>query len=101
MDNGQFKIMMAEFKGFVQAKFEEHEKLNKVQLEVLTEKERANHECLCQLRDSVTDIQRQLAVTAALRKMKDAAWGAAGGAAMMILVALVKDFLKIKILGGN
>jgi uncharacterized protein YigA (DUF484 family) len=121
--NGQFKLDMAEFKGFVgealraidekntlklesyqkltAERLEAYQKLTAEKLEGIKEQAKENHTCACQVRDAVTELQKQIAVSSAVRKVKDGLWGAIGGGAAMLIIQLGKDFLKAKVLGGK
>jgi len=121
--NGQFKLDMAEFKGFVgealraieersnlkleayqnltAERLEAYQNMTTGKLEDIKEQAKENNICACQVRDAVTEIQKQMAVSTAVRKVKDGLWGAVGGGAAMLIIQLGKDFLKAKVLGGK
>lgn len=110
--NGQFRMEMVEFRGFVtealksveersSIRLEGFVKMTNEKLETIKERTQENHECACQTRDAVTEIQKQIAVSAAVRKVKDSLWGAVGGAGAMLIIQIGKDFLKAKVLGGK
>jgi len=111
-NNGQFKIDMAEFRGFTKAAIEAIEKTTDVkldafgqlfqrQLDVIKADQEKNYDCMCEMRDTVAEVKEKLAVSAAVRKVKDGLWGALGGGTMTIAVMLAKDFLKSKFFGGG
>jgi hypothetical protein len=62
---------------------------------------KSNHECICEVKQAVEDIQREIAVQKAVQKVKNGMYGAVGGFASAILVFLVSAFLKSKLFGGN
>lgn len=110
--NGQFKMDVAEFKGFVTAalkaiedtsavKFEAIEKMMDAKIEGLAADQKKNYDCMCAMQSTMAEMKESIAVSAAVRKVKDGLWGAMGGAGMTVIVMLLKDFLKIKFFGGG
>jgi hypothetical protein len=110
--NGQFKMDMAEFKGFVKAtlktieettaaKLEAYEKVTQEQVRAIEAGRKLNYECICSMREDLSELKEEIAVSSAVRKVKDGLWGAIGGGSMAIAVMLAKDFLKSKFFGGG
>lgn len=90
-----WKLATEQFKGYMEATIEGlngkiQDALNQIA---------ANNKCICEVKDSVVKIQTQLEVNKAVQKLKQTIWGAIGGIAASILIALFKELLKTNIFG--
>ena len=93
----RFMREISEFKGRV----EEAQRGMSQKYTEITASLKTNYECLCTMKATVDNIQKELAIQKAVQKVKNTMYGAFGGIVAAVLVQVLAAFLKLKLFGGN